>query len=193
MEISIDLNSKAYYKIMLHCLKHLTSDCYGFLLGKKEKNKYIVTDAIPLTHDKIFAPSFKIAVSMIKQFLPQEKIIGFYENLMVNQMKEEGALSNESSYICEIIKKNCKLNPILFQIYSKDSGQSDKGFLTDNIFFKQFVLNEDNFSFVDNKKESDEEFKAMKNYCLNNRQLEIIDFDEHLENPDLDWRNDFIN
>ena len=130
---------------------------------------------------------------MIKQFLPQEKIIGFYENLMVNQMKEEGALSNESSYICEIIKKNCKLNPILFQIYSKDSGQSDKGFLTDNIFYKQFVLNEDNFSFVDNKKESDEEFKAMKNYCLNNRQLEIIDFDEHLENPDLDWRNDFIN
>ena len=193
MEISIDLNSKAYYKIMLHCLKHLTSDCYGFLLGKKEKNKYIVTDAIPLTHDKIFSPSFKIAVSMIKQFLPQEKIIGFYENLMVNQMKEEGALSNESSYICEIIKKNCKLNPIFFQIYSKDSGQNDKGFLTDNIFFKQFVLNEDNFSFVDNKKESDEEFKAMKNYCLNNRQLEIIDFDEHLENPDLDWRNDFIN
>ena len=193
MEVSIDLNSKAYYKIMLHCLKHLTSDCYGFLLGKKEKNKYIVTDAIPLTHDKIFSPSFKIAVSMIKQFLPQEKIIGFYENLMVNQMKEEGALSNESSYICEIIKKNCKLNPIFFQIYSKDSGQNDKGFLTDNIFFKQFVLNEDNFSFVDNKKESDEEFKAMKNYCLNNRQLEIIDFDEHLENPDLDWRNDFIN
>ena len=193
MEVSIDLNSKAYYKIMLHCLKHLTSDCYGFLLGKKEQNKYIITDAIPLTHDKIFSPSFKIAVSMIKQFLPKEKIIGFYENLMVNQMKEEGALSNESSYICEIIKKNCKLNPIYFQIYSKDSGESEGGFLKDNIYFKQFVLNEDNFSFVDNKKESDEEFRAMKNYCLNNRQLEIIDFDEHLENPDLDWRNDFIN
>ena len=130
---------------------------------------------------------------MIKQFLPKEKIIGFYENLMVNQMKEEGALSNESSYICEIIKKNCKLNPIYFQIYSKDSWESDGGFLKDNIYFKQFVLNEDNFSFVDNKKESDEEFRAMKNYCLNNRQLEIIDFDEHLENPDLYWRNDFIN
>ena len=193
MEVSIDLNSKAYYKIMLHCLKHLTSDCYGFLLGKKEQNKYIVTDAIPLTHDKIFSPSFKIAVSMIKQFLPKEKIIGFYENLMVNQMKEEGALSNESSYICEIIKKNCKLNPILFQIYSKGIDNEDPKNLKDEIYFKQFVLNEEAFSFVDNKKESDEEFRAMKNYCLNNRQLEIIDFDEHLENPDLDWRNTFVD
>ena len=104
MEVNIDLNSKAYYKIMLHCLKYLTSDCFGFLLGKFQDNKYIVTDAVPLTHDKIFGPSFKIAVSMIKGFFPNEKIIGIYENLIVNQMKEEGALSNESSYICEMIK-----------------------------------------------------------------------------------------
>ena len=192
MEVTIDLKSNAYYKIMLHCLKHLTSDCYGFLLGKKEGNKYIVTDAIPLTHDKIFAPSFKVAVSMIKQFFPKEKIIGFYENLIVNQMKEDGAISHQSTYVCEIISKNSKLNPILFQIYSKDSGKKGEAFLEDEILFKEFVLNEDVWSFVDSKKESDEEFKAMKKFCKNNRQLEIIDFDEHLEDPNLDWRNTFI-
>ena len=193
MEVTIDLDSKAYYKIMLHCLKHLTSDCYGFLLGKKEGNKYIVSNAIPLTHDKVFGPSFKIAVSMIKGFFPNEKIIGFYENLIVNQMKEEATISDQSSYICEMIKKNNKINPIFFQIYSKDTGEKGNQFLKDEIFFKQFVLNEEAFSFVDNKKETDEEFNTMKKLCKNNRQLEIIDFDEHLENPNLDWRNNFVD
>ena len=191
MEV-IDLNSKAYYKIMLHCLKHLTSDCYGFLLGKKEDNKYIVTNAVPLTHDKVYGPSFKVAASMIKEYFKNEKIIGFYENLIVNQMKEEGAISNQSSYICEIIKKNNKINPIFFQIYSKDSGKKGESFLEDEIFFKEFVLNEDYFSFVDNKKETEEEFNKMKELCKENRQLEIIDFDDHLENPNLDWRNIFL-
>ena len=193
MEVTIDLKSKAYYKIMLHCLKHLTSDCYGFLLGKKEENKYIVTNAIPLTHDKIFCPSFKIAVSMIKGFFPNEKIIGFYENLIVNQMKEDGAISNQSTYICQIINKNSKINPLLFQIYSKDSGKKGTTYLEDEILFKQFILNEEVFSFVDNKKETDEEFLKMKKFCMNNRQLEIIDFDDHLENPNLDWRNTFVD
>ena len=193
MEVKIDLNSKAYYKIILHCLKHLTSDCYGFLLGKKEQNKYIITNAIPLTHDKIFGPSFKIAVSMIKKFYQNDKIIGFYENLIANQMKEEGALSNESSYICNIIKKNNKINPLFFQIYSKDSGKKGDYFLEDEIMFKQFILNEEDFSFVDNKIESEEEFEKIKELCSNNRQLDIIDFDDHLENPNLDWRNTFLD
>ena len=188
----IDLNSKAYYKIMLHCLKHLTSDCYGFLLGKKEDNKYIVTNAVPLTHDKVYGPSFKVAISMIKEFFRNEKIIGFYENLIVNQMKEEGAISNQSSYISEIIKKNSKINPIFFQIYSKDTGKKGENFLEDEIFFKEFILNEDFFSFVDNKKESEEEFNKMKELCKENRQIEIVDFDDHLENPILDWRNIFL-
>ncbi len=193
MEISIDLKSKAYYKIMLHCLKHLTSDCYGFLLGKKESNKYIVSDAIPLSHDKIFGPPFKIAVSMIKNYYPNDKIIGFYENLIVNQMKEEGAVSNQAQHICEIIGKNNKFEAIYFQIYSKDSGDKSKPFLKDEIFFKEFILNDENvFSFIDLKKETNEEFQQMKDYCIHNRQQDIIDFDEHLENPNLDWRNTFV-
>jgi len=194
MDASIDLNSKAYYKIMLHCLKHLTSDCYGLLLGKKEKNKYIVNDAIPLSHDKIFGPPFKIAISMIKNYFPNEKIIGFYENLIVNQMKEEGAVSNQAQHICEIIGRNNKFGSIFFQIYSKDSGDKSKPFLKDEIFFKEFILNDENiFSFIDSKKETDEEFQQIKDYCIHNRQQDIIDFDEHLENPNFDWRNTFVD
>ena len=193
MEASVELKSNAYFKIMLHCLKHLTSDCYGFLLGKIDHNKYIVSNAIPLSHDKIFNTPFKIAASMIKNYYPNDKIIGFYENLIVNQMKEEGAVSNQAQHICEIIGKNNKFEAIYFQIYSKDSGDKSKPFLKDEIFFKEFILNDENvFSFIDLKKETNEEFQQMKDYCIHNRQQDIIDFDEHLENPNLDWRNTFV-
>ena len=62
----------------------------------------------------------------------------------------------------------------------------------DEIFFKEFVLNDDVFSFVDNKRETGEEFDQMKEYCKNSRQEDIIDFDDYLENPNLDWRNTFV-
>ena len=107
-------------------------------------------------------------------------------------MKEERAISNQSSYICEIIKKNSKINSIFFQIYSKDSGKKGESFLEDEISLKEFVLNKDFFSYIDNKKENEEEFNKMKELCKENRQFEIIDFDEHLENPNLDWRNIFL-
>ena len=48
------------------------------------------------------------------------------------------------------------------------------------------------FSFVEIKRETNDEFNQMKQYCVNNRQQDIIDFDEHLENPNLDWRNTFV-
>ena len=190
--MEVDIKSKAYCKIMLHCLKYLISDCYGFLLGEKKNNKYVITDVVPYSHSNIFTPSFSVAISMIKKFYPKEKILGFYENLIVNQMKEEPAISNQASFICEMIGKNNGFNSVYFQIYSKDSGKKDKDYLEDEIFFKKFILNDENFSFIDNEVENEEEFKMIKKYCTENRQQDIIDFDDHLDNPNLDWRNTFV-
>lgn len=194
-EEKIDLSSKAYCKIMLHCLKHLVSDCYGFLLGQVDNNNnYKVTDVIPFSHDKIFGPEFKVAVTMIKKYYPKEMIIGIYENLIFNQMKDEPAISDQATHVCEIINKNNKIKSVYFQIYSKDKGTKGKGYLEDEIFFKMFIYgNEESpFKFVAKKEESPEEFAKIKKYCCNNLQEDIVDFDDHLENPNLDWRNHFV-
>ena len=108
-------------------------------------------------------------------------------------MKEEGKISNESSFICNVIKKNNKMNQLLFQIYSKKSWKKGDTFLEDEIMFKQFILNKEDFNFVDNKIENEKEFKKMKELCSNNRQLDITDFDDLLENQNLDWRNKFLD
>ena len=191
---SISLQSKAYFKIMLHCIKHTSSDCYGLLLGKLESSKFIVEDAIPLSHDKIFGPQFEIAIKMIKNFIPESNIIGFYENLMYNQMKEDCEISNQAIYICELIKSNNDIfNPVLFEIYSRDNGNPEKGILEDVIIFKEYTLNDKGgFDFIWDYEESDVEYQKMKTYCEKSLQNDIVDFDDHLENASLDWRNQFI-
>jgi hypothetical protein len=37
-------------------MKHTSSDCYGVLIGANGANNFIVKDAVPLFHDRIFAP-----------------------------------------------------------------------------------------------------------------------------------------
>ena len=101
---SINISSKAYYKIMLHCMKHTSSDCYGFLIGNVKDNTYHINEAVPFTHDKIFAPSLEIAVKMISIYMATEgTIVGIYENQMFNQMKDDGTISAQGLTLCELI------------------------------------------------------------------------------------------
>ncbi len=60
-----NISNKAYTKIMLHCLKHVKSDCVGFLIGESNEDGWTVTDAIPLFHDRIFAAQLEIAVKFV--------------------------------------------------------------------------------------------------------------------------------
>jgi hypothetical protein len=60
------ISDQAYAKIMLHCLKHTLNDCYGILIGKADQSSVTVTDAIPLFHDRIFAPQLEIALKFVK-------------------------------------------------------------------------------------------------------------------------------
>ena len=63
--MSIEIENKAYAKLMLHCLKHTTSDCYGVLIGNGESDSLKVIDSIPLFHDRIFAPQLEIALKFV--------------------------------------------------------------------------------------------------------------------------------
>ena len=189
--MSISIDSKAYSKIMLHLIKYTSSDCYGILLGKENK----IYDVIPLSHSKIFAPNFELAIKMIEDLYKNDenlKIIGFYENLIINQNKTECEISNLSFHVCDLMMKNRKILPVFFEIYSKDKNE-ENGKRKDEIEFKMFNYNEKGtFDFIGNYNENEEEFKKIKNYVKNNLQNDIIDFDNYLEDSNLDFRNLFI-
>jgi len=186
------IESKAYTKIMLHLIKYTSNDCYGLLLGNNNK----VNDILPLSHDKIFAPNFELAVKMIEDLYSNDNdlnIIGFYENLIINQNKTEGEISNLSYHICDLILNKKKVLPIFFEIYSKDIPDEKSGKRKDEIEFKIFNYNEKGtFDYIENYKETEEDFKKIKNLVVKNLQNDLIDFDNYLEDPNLDFRNLFI-
>lgn len=62
---SINVEGKAYAKLMLHILKHTINDCYGVLIGNSQNDIITVTDAIPLFHERIFAPQLEIALKFV--------------------------------------------------------------------------------------------------------------------------------
>lgn len=63
--MSVDLNQKAYAKIMLHCLKHTSNDCYGILIGSVHGDIIKVVDAVPLFHNGVFSPELEIALKFV--------------------------------------------------------------------------------------------------------------------------------
>jgi hypothetical protein len=64
--MSFTIGNKAYAKIMLHICKHTVNDCFGILIGTVEKDEILVSDAIPLFHERIFAPQLEIALKFVK-------------------------------------------------------------------------------------------------------------------------------
>jgi hypothetical protein len=49
-------------------MKHTLNDCYGILLGtaSNDGSNITITDAIPLFHDRVFAPQLEIALKFVK-------------------------------------------------------------------------------------------------------------------------------
>lgn len=65
--MSIEIEDKAYCKILLHMIKHTLSSCFGILIGKKKsENDYLVSDAIPLSHESLLAPQVEFSLLMVK-------------------------------------------------------------------------------------------------------------------------------
>lgn len=64
--MSIEIQDKAYCKILLHIIKHTMNSCFGVLIGKKKSdNDYVVLDAIPLTHESLLAPQVEFCLLMV--------------------------------------------------------------------------------------------------------------------------------
>lgn len=64
--MSIEIEDKAYCKILLHMIKHTLNSCFGVLLGKKKSdNEYLVSDVIPLSHDNLLAPQVEFSLLMV--------------------------------------------------------------------------------------------------------------------------------
>lgn len=81
--MSYKVSDAAYIKMLLHTIKYHKNDCLGkyllivntlslgVLIGNKESKEVVISDAIPLFHDRIMSGPLEIAFDMIENSIAE--------------------------------------------------------------------------------------------------------------------------
>jgi len=191
----ITFDDKAFAKMMLHILKHVKSNTYGFLIGNSFNNedKLEITDVIPLAHSELFVPQFDLALRLtsIKE---GNKIIGIYENLLINYNKEQTTFSTPCLLYAEGIKQLKHISkPLLLEIshhFEKYSNNNETQIDSPEYKLYRFINGSyEEHGFI---KENEKQYDLIKSLILKSQQAEIIDLEDYLLNPELDLNNTFL-
>lgn len=200
--LDITFSPKAYAKMMLHILKHLSSDCHGVLVGYEDKanpDKITITDVYPLFHTNVSVPQLDLGFRMIEDNISKkenkEYIVGIYENMIINFDKDNAMNSTSSLFTCDAIQKTKNIEqPLLVEIsHCLDKPTSDGKRVKNLIEYKLFRYNNGQMKEAGYIKENENQFSVVKKLVQNNLQAEIIDMDDHLFNPKLDIANSSID
>mmetsp|Transcript_55521 Transcript_55521/g.63739 ORF Transcript_55521/g.63739 Transcript_55521/m.63739 type:complete len:202 (+) Transcript_55521:45-650(+) len=197
MEKKVDIANKVYKKIYFHCLKYLTDDVFGLIVGKVSGSSVQITDAYPLYHSRITSPTLEIGLEFIENIANEngEKLLGFYESLVKNSGDSEVKISETAHRLYEglmdTFASNSKLtNPIFLSVRDfAEEEKADDSKLETKVYHVH--RNGSDVKFVDVTGEvgailtSDKltEDLEKKNY------RKVVDFEEHLENPNADFTN----
>lgn len=185
---------EAYCKIMMHAAKYPHCALNGILLAENNKNddkpkSLNFVDAIPLFHICLhITPMAEIALSQVEQYAEAKGLViaGYYlANENVNDMSYERPAHKIADKIWEKFRSSCL-------------------FVVDN---KLVTLNHDipairTYYNVDGKWKQLDKFKVIideetleRTSALLRQKIyyDLVDFDNHLDNISLDWKNVSLN
>lgn len=107
---TIQVEPKAMRKALAHTLKHSKCDCIGVLLGRSTDAGLVVTDAVPLFHDRVFTSALESAFTMITQvYEGQHQIIGIYDAPLRYKSGDAVPLSSLSLAIADQIRQTLQM------------------------------------------------------------------------------------
>ncbi|CAG9316311.1 unnamed protein product [Blepharisma stoltei] len=161
----------ALKKSAIHCARHPGRDVYGALVGDSKVN-----DAIPLFHTRPTTAATEVALLMLSQF----NIIGFYES-RIRGANEELEPSRYITQLCQALKNKGAASVFVLCIES-DWNESN--------IMALFRLDNKGTNFT--KQTFDASFNKMSLTDFLIGHENIVDIDDHLANPRLDWRNQNI-
>mmetsp|Transcript_43483 Transcript_43483/g.31301 ORF Transcript_43483/g.31301 Transcript_43483/m.31301 type:complete len:108 (+) Transcript_43483:23-346(+) len=105
MSAGCQLEQAATKKIVAHVLKHHQNSVIGLLLGKRDGSSFMISDAIPLFHERIMACALETAFEMVDANLPAgSQIVGLYEAPLNFKADESNPLTTLGQNIAEVIK-----------------------------------------------------------------------------------------
>ncbi|TDH70225.1 hypothetical protein CCR75_003977 [Bremia lactucae] len=186
------VSTQAYVKLTLHAAKHPAYTVCGLLLGRVTENKIEILDAVPLFHhDAPLAPLLEVACAMVDAHCLQSQklqIIGFYYAGSGHSTSDSGnGLSHFAEKVADKVHENCFRACVLMLDGKQLSSESKTGL--------QLLLKDvkRGWNETENRlKVTDGATKAFTQGLKQKLQSDIVDFEEHMENPSKDWRNPHV-
>lgn len=205
------LSAKSYLKIVMHALRYPHSTVNGVLIMErrpKSTNKNYsnrIVDAIPLFHSGHgLTPMVEVALTQVSEYYGKNSnlIIGGY--YQVNEHFHEFPNPIPTLFAERIADKIWEINSdsVLFMISNydlatavDDSEKLDQPFYMFNYTDGKWKLRNNSSNSRNFQLESSlKTFKLLNELILEKKyHLNLIDFDLHLENVKLDWRNSKLN
>ncbi|XP_017090955.2 ER membrane protein complex subunit 8/9 homolog [Drosophila bipectinata] len=191
------LSERAYTKLIFHAAKYPHQAVNGLLLAEKSSKGSLVeiVDSIPLFHQCLYVtPMAEVALMQIDAYAEREGLVigGYYaasENFYENQIDKVPA-TKIADKIQENFKNACfavvdnKLVTLqhdrpAIQVFSSSS---ESGSGSARWSKAKFTL-----------AQSSQTLEGVSLLLKRGAMRDVVDFDNHLDNPENDWTNDFLN
>eukprot|EP00262_Sarcandra_glabra_P013038 TRINITY_DN351_c0_g1_i1.p1 TRINITY_DN351_c0_g1~~TRINITY_DN351_c0_g1_i1.p1 ORF type:complete len:202 (-),score=27.45 TRINITY_DN351_c0_g1_i1:446-1051(-) len=189
-----EMAQNAYIKLVLHALKHNSSAVNGVLVGRLLDDTAVVeiSDAVPLSHSLIgLLPTLELALLQIEEhFGPQGlSVVGYYHaneryddhdlgivakkigDHMFRYFPNAALILLDNKKLEELTKKSSR-NPVV-QLYARDSSKNWRQPGSDG----SMIIKEPSANIL------------LLDFISSEKWLEIVDFDDHLDDISKDWLN----
>jgi len=188
----LTFSGRAYAKIILHAAKYPHCAINGLLLGKQKSNELQIVDAVPLFHICLhLSPMAEVALTTVEQMASSNGLViaGYYlANENINDLSiDKPAHRGISDKIAENLS-----NAIIAIVDNKDM---TIGMNVNPLRILQYT--DSKWKFKDKSTVQYEGganlLEAMYYLVRNEEYKNLVDFDNHLDNISLDWRNLELN
>ncbi|KAE9041174.1 hypothetical protein PR001_g6730 [Phytophthora rubi] len=183
--------TQTYVKLALHAAKRPASAACGLLLGREQGQGFSISDAVPLFHHEApLAPLLEVACALADAHAQRQKlkVVGFYYAGSGYSPSDSGnGLSHLAEKIADKVELNCSRACVLVLDSQQLSNPSKTGL--------QFQLKDvkRGWTKVDNRlKVADDAAQVLTAGLKQNVQEDVVDVEEHLEDPSKDWRNPHV-
>ena len=200
--MKVFLSERAYVKLALHAAKHPTRDALGALVGRVKGEDLEVTDALPMTHTPLsVTPTVEIALeqfahhaaldgdqSLVGAYLANERAgdVGFGANpsAVAGVIKDAAPARNAIALVVDAAKLYDALD-------NPDTASGAHGLILmrkngNGPAAKWEVVGGQAGMLV---AASAATATASRLFKAPDASKKIVDFDDHLDDPALDWRN----
>ncbi|KAL7307405.1 hypothetical protein TKK_0000586 [Trichogramma kaykai] len=188
----VKFSARAYAKVLLHAIKYPHCAINGLLLGKYGNGELSIVDAVPLFHISLhLAPMGELALNTVEQLATELnlEIAGYYA---ANENINDTSIDKPAHRaISEKLTENFD-HAIIAMVDNKELSID-----MDRFALKVSQYSDGKWKVKDRasiRYEGDDTLlKALYKLNKDERYRDLYDFDNHLDDVSLDWRNRKLN